>query len=440
MSVKNKQVNLEAQLEVIIDYRGKTPPKSDHGIVALSAKSVKMNRIDYSKAYYISPETYKKFMTRGFPKKGDVLLTTEAPLGCIATLDRDGICTAQRLLTLRGKQGVLHNEYLKYYLQSAEGQHELLSRASGSTVQGIKRSEFKNIEISLPDFLTQQKIATILTSLDDKIELNQRMNKTLEEMAQALFKCWFVDFEPTRAKMAGESPESICTRLKITPEILALFPNKLDESASVPIPEGWGISSLDQFIEFNPRERLVKGEEAPYLEMSALPINSCWPNPPVQREFKSGTKFRNGDTLLARITPCLENGKTAYVNCLNDNEIAWGSTEYYVMRPKQGIPSEMVYLIARDPEFRACAISSMTGTSGRQRAQKNVIEAYEYALPTIESDLFMTFGEVAASLFSQIKNNALEMESLSQLRDTLLPKLLSGEISVENVEGDLGNG
>ncbi|MGL6167881.1 MAG: restriction endonuclease subunit S, partial [Fusobacteriaceae bacterium] len=190
-----KVENLEDNLESLIDYRGKTPEKSDKGIVVLSAKSVKMNYIDYSNAYFISKETYKKFMVRGFPKKGDILMTTEAPLGCITELDRDNISVAQRLLTLRGRKEILNNKYLKYYLQSEIGQHELLSRATGTTVQGIKRSEFSKVNIVLPPLETQQKIASILSSLDDKIELNNEMNKTLEEMAQTLFKRWFIDFE-----------------------------------------------------------------------------------------------------------------------------------------------------------------------------------------------------------------------------------------------------
>ena len=107
-----KEVNLVDCLESLIDYRGKTPKKSDDGILTLSAKSVKMGYIDYNQAYFISQETYDKFMVRGFPKKGDVLMTTEAPLGCIARLDRDDVSVAQRLLTLRGKEGILNNDYL----------------------------------------------------------------------------------------------------------------------------------------------------------------------------------------------------------------------------------------------------------------------------------------------------------------------------------------
>lgn len=103
---------MENVLEAIIDYRGKTPKKSETGIPTLSAKTVRNNYIDYNNCYYISEDEYKRFMVRGFPKIGDILLTTEAPLGMTAKLDRDDVAIAQRLLTLRGKAGILDNDYL----------------------------------------------------------------------------------------------------------------------------------------------------------------------------------------------------------------------------------------------------------------------------------------------------------------------------------------
>lgn len=170
---------LEDILEEIIDYRGKTPKKSEKGIATLSAKSVKNNHIDYSQCYYISEEEYKKFMVRGFPKKGDILLTTEAPLGIVAKLDRSGVCVAQRLLTLRGKKNILDNDFLLYYLQSPIGQYKILSKESGTTVTGIKQSEFRKIEIDIPCYEEQIKISKILSKIDEKIIVNNNINKNL---------------------------------------------------------------------------------------------------------------------------------------------------------------------------------------------------------------------------------------------------------------------
>ena len=170
---------MEDALEALIDYRGKTPKKSESGIETLSAKSVKNGFIDYSQCYYISEDEYKRFMVRGFPKKGDILLTTEAPMGMVAKLDKENVAVAQRLLTLRGKKDILDNDFLMYYLQSSQGQAALKARETGTTVTGIKQAEFRKIELELPSFEYQVKIASVLRSIDDKIELNKMINDNL---------------------------------------------------------------------------------------------------------------------------------------------------------------------------------------------------------------------------------------------------------------------
>ena len=177
--MKYKSYIMEDALDSIIDYRGKTPQKSETGIQVLSAKSVRDGYIDYAQCYYISPDEYKRFMVRGFPKKGDVLLTTEAPLGVVARLDRDDVAIAQRLLTLRGKDGILDTGYLYYYLKSPGGQAKLKEKESGTTVTGIKQSEFRRIEIDVPEITVQKKIVSILQNIDLKIALNNKINKNL---------------------------------------------------------------------------------------------------------------------------------------------------------------------------------------------------------------------------------------------------------------------
>jgi len=207
-----EEVLLVDKLESVIDYRGKTPKKSKEGVITLSAKSVKMGYIDYSKAYHISEETYEQFMVRGFPKKGDVLMTTEAPLGCIAKLDREDVALAQRLLTFRANELELNNDYLMYFLMSPRGQYELKSRASGTTVQGIKKAEFVKVKILLPPLQTQKRIADILSAYDDLIENNLKRIKLLEEAAQNIYKEWFVHlrfpgYENTPVNEETELPE-----------------------------------------------------------------------------------------------------------------------------------------------------------------------------------------------------------------------------------------
>ena len=174
-----KEYLMEDALDALIDYRGKTPNKAETGIPTLSAKSVKNNYIDYSECYYISSEEYKRFMVRGFPQVGDILLTTEAPMGVVARLDRDDVALAQRLITLRGKVGILDNDYLLYLLQSPYGQGLLKEKETGTTVTGIKQAAFRKIVVRLPDYKIQQKISSILRTIDDKIAVNKKINDNL---------------------------------------------------------------------------------------------------------------------------------------------------------------------------------------------------------------------------------------------------------------------
>lgn len=177
--MKYNIVKMEDALDALIDYRGKTPSKAENGIQTLSAKSVKNGYIDYSQCYYISEEEYKQFMVRGFPQIGDILLTTEAPMGLVARLDRDDVAIAQRILTLRGKKDVLDNDYLMYYLQSPKGQAALKARETGTTVTGIKQAEFRKIELELPNLDYQTKVSGIIRAFDKKIELINAINNNL---------------------------------------------------------------------------------------------------------------------------------------------------------------------------------------------------------------------------------------------------------------------
>ena len=195
LDMKYDIYKMEDVLESIIDYRGRTPKKSDKGIPTLSAKSVKNNYIDYSNCYYISEVEYKKFMVRGFPQRGDILLTTEAPMGMVARLNRDDVAVAQRLLTLRGKRGILENDYLMYWLQSPDGQAALIARETGTTVTGIKQAEFRKVLIPLPDISVQNRISSVFRCIDEKIQINKDINNNLEQQAKAIFANEFLSVE-----------------------------------------------------------------------------------------------------------------------------------------------------------------------------------------------------------------------------------------------------
>ena len=173
-----KTDRIENLIDALIDYRGKTPQKDNQGIPLITAKIVKNGRIDTPEEF-LAHDDYDSWMRRGYPQIGDVVLTTEAPLGEVAQISYLPVALAQRIVTLRGKEGILDSTYLKYFLQSEIGQKRLSARETGTTVTGIKQSELRKVEITYPSFPTQREIASILKSIDDKIEHNNHINHNL---------------------------------------------------------------------------------------------------------------------------------------------------------------------------------------------------------------------------------------------------------------------
>jgi type I restriction enzyme S subunit len=453
-----QQLPLSEAVDALIDYRGKSPRKTSFGVPLITAKIVKRGTI-LPATEYIAEEDYDSWMVRGLPKAGDVVVTTEAPLGEVAQLADENVALAQRIVTLRGAEGLLQNNYLRYVMQGAYIQGQLESRATGSTVKGIKQSELRKIILPIPPEHEQNEIASHLSTLDDKIRINHQINQTLEQIAQAIFKSWFVDFEPVKAKITAleaggseddallaamqaisskgetelarlqaEQPEQYA-ELRATAE---LFPSAMQDSELGEIPEGWGVDHLSELVQFNPRRSLKKGTLAPCLDMRNVPTSGHLAEDVVLREMNSGTKFVNGDTLLARITPCLENGKTAYVDFLDSDQVGWGSTEYIVMRSHEPYPESMSYFIARDGNFRQHAIQSMTGTSGRQRANAKALAELPWLI--YPRRLTEAFDRIATPYLKLAKSHGNQSKSLSAIRDSLLPKLLSGELDITKVD------
>lgn len=262
--------------------------------------------------------------------------------------------------------------------------------------------KLSTIEFPAPPFEIQHRIADILSAYDDLIENNRKQIKLLEEAAQRLYKEWFVDLR---------------------------FPGYEHTKITDGVPEGWEKCSLGDVIEFDPKVQLTKDQMKQFVPMSALNTSSMVLD---MAEFSettsnSGSKFQNGDTLLARITPCLENGKTAFVHGIQSSEGAVGSTEYIVMRSKRLNPY-MVYLHARTDGFRQSAINSMSGSDGRQRVKADKLKALSYLLPP--ATVVNQFGQFAAPIFELLFDLNEQIFQATQARDRLLPKLMNGEVEV----------
>jgi len=189
------------------------------------------------------------------------------------------------------------------------------------------------------------------------------------------------------------------------------------------------LCNITELVEFNPRRQLAKGTIAPYLEMAKVSTSVFHPDEWYARVFTSGTKFHNGDALLARITPCLENGKSAYVTFLGEGETGWGSTEFIVLRAKEPIHPLFAYALVRNDDFRSFAEGCLEGSSGRQRVNVDHLMNYEVYRPNEER--IDEFNRLAESMLPKMCLNMRQLRCLQMLRDTLLPRLMSGEIHVK---------
>lgn len=289
-----------------------------------------------------------------------------------------------------------------YWFRSRLGRGSIRAIVSGTNVKGIRGSELKNVLVPMLDLDDQLRISDALSAYDNLIENNRRRSVLLEESARLLYRKWFVHLR---------------------------FPGHEHVKVAHGVPEGWGRTLLPALIDINPTERIDRAKEAWYVPMAALSETGMIVD---RRDFERRTshtavKFRNGDVLLARITPCLENGKTAFVYFLDEDEVACGSTEFIVLRGMK-ISSHFVYCLSRTYDFREHAIKSMIGSSGRQRVQTSCFS--EYLTPLPPSLLLREFDCSVEPMFEQIVVLQRENEKLSQARDLLLPRLMSGEIQV----------
>ncbi|GAA4651558.1 hypothetical protein GCM10023116_38420 [Kistimonas scapharcae] len=267
---------------------------------------------------------------------------------------------------------------------------------------GIRGNDLKNLPIHVPPLSQQKAIAALLTNYDDLIENNRRRIQLLEESARVLYLEWFVHLR---------------------------FPGHEHVEKVEGVPEGWKPTFLPDVVDVNPKESIPKDHEAWYVPMASLSETSMTADPKYfERRTKHTTvKFRRNDTLLARITPCLENGKTGFAYFLKEDEVACGSTEFIVLRGNK-VSAEFTYFLARSYPLRETAINSMTGSSGRQRVQVSCLNEYRVPLPP--SHLLNEFDKVVRDNFVQIRLLMEQNTRLEQARDLLLPRLMNGEIAV----------
>lgn len=310
-----------------------------------------------------------------------------------------------------GPAAPVRAEFATFALRTREHQEWMKSFCShGATMASLNQDILRQVRLPDIPLPNQDAIVSVLRALDDLIENSRRRVEVLEEMARAIYREWFVHFRyPGHERVP------------------------LVDSALGPIPEGWEVLPSSQALQINPKVALKRGTKCRYVAMRDLDEHWMHCGTSDWRDSPTGSKFVNGDTLFARITPCLENGKTGFVQFLEEGEAACGSTEFVVLRGQKVGPA-FTYLLARNPEFRGHAVASMSGASGRQRVRNECFDSYLVATPP--RPISQKFEQAVRPLFELGWSLHQQAAELGSLCDLILPRLVTGQIDVSSLDLD----
>jgi type I restriction enzyme S subunit len=340
--------------------------------------------------------------------EGDLIVAmteqAEGLLGSSAIIPRSGVYLHnQRLGLVQIRDRTQADQHFIYYLFNSKSvRQQIRGSASGTKIRHTAPSRIAAVKVSVPPLPMQRQIAGILSAYDELIENSQQRIRILEGMARALYREWFVHF-----RFPGH-------------EKLSRVASPLGD-----FPQGWEVKRVPECVNINPRVVVPRDGEKSFVPMGCVANDSMLITDIESRDGNSGAKFQNDDTLFARITPCLENGKTGFVQFLPDAPaVACGSTEFIVLRSRTLTP-EFVYLLARSDGFRGNAIKSMSGASGRQRVQERCFDDFKIAHPP--RALLDRFSAIVAPSFRMIQKLHLQIQNLRRTRDLLLPRFLSGQ-------------
>lgn len=313
--------------------------------------------------------------------------------------------------------------FIHYWLRSDFARSRFAREGNGTGIQNLSQGFLADLDILLPPLPEQRAIAATLGALDDKIELNRKMNATLEAMARALFRDWFVDFGPTRAKMEGRAPY-------LSPDLWSLFPDRLDAEGK---PEGWEVFRLGDIADQHTRAVSPSENPGELFEHFSLPAFDKGQNPALDRgaTIKSNkTLIPSGAILLSKLNPeiarvWLPEAPTGHT------QIA--STEFLAYTGKNGVGRGLLFCLFSDDDFRTMLHAMVTGTSkSHQRISPPDLLRREAIVGNAE--MFRCFEDAVSPLLDRALANRSESRTLAHTRDLLLPRLMSGEIRVRDAE------
>lgn len=435
MSSNNKCVEVEnknwsklklGELCEVIDSLHKSPKYVDVGYPMIRVKDMEEGYLELKNTAFVTKEVFEEFTKKHKPRKGDILFSRVGSYGITTFVNKNKeFCLGQNTVVITNCKEGIDNKYLYYALVSTNVKEQIEKYVTGSTQKTISMKSIKALEIFIPTIKEQKSIAKVISDIDDKIETNNKINKTLEEMAQAIFKQWFVDFEfPNEEGKPYKSSGG-----------------EMVESELGMIPKGWVVTSLNDIVDiFNGYS--YKGKELSESKDAMITIKNFDRNGGYKvdglKEIVISDKVKPhhyveiNDIIVAHTdltqgaeiigNPILVHSKGKY------DKLIMSMDTVKVKSKIKEINNALLYLILKDYRFKQYALGYVNGTTVLHLS-KSTIPQYNIAVPTDKS-LMIQLGNCLSSVMSKVANNVKENEKLISIRDTLLPKLMSGEIRV----------
>ena len=395
------------------------------GVPIISGQHLHGSRVDDEPRFNFISDEHAERLRGANVRKGDVIFTHRGNIGQVAYVPKnakyDRYVISQSQFYMRPDPSQAIPEFLTAYFKTAEGQHDLLANTSQVGVPSIAQpvTYLRTLDVPLPSVEEQRAIAHVLGTLDDKIELNRRMNETLAAMARALFQSWFVDFDPVRAKIDGRDTG-------LPTEIAGLFPDRLVDSELGQIPDSWSTGYLSELATVAPKQinpSNVAGD-TPYIGLEHMPRRSValsdWGT--ATKITSSKSVFKKGDFLFGKLRPYFHKVGIAPVDGIC-------STDIVVVTPRIAKLDSFVLAVISSESFVAYTDRSSTGTKMPRTTWKQMAG---FRLPLPPSELMERYSDIARLWFNRIVNNIQESKGLASVHDALLPKLVSGDTYLYN--------
>lgn len=402
-----EEFSLAELAKEVVDNRGRTCPVGETGLPLIATNCIRNDLLypAYETTRFVSDETYNTWF-RGHPQPGDLIFVTKGSPGRVCWApDPVDFCIAQDMVALRPDSDKVYPKYLFALLRSPEVQRRIANMHVGTLIPHFKKGDFDKLLLPVPPRKHQELVGDLYFALSERVDLLQKSNRLIESMAQAIFKSWFIDFDPVRAKAEGREPEGVDA------ETAALFPIEFEDSELGPIPKGWHIVRVGDVMELAYGKALKESDRTPG------PVVVMGSNGPIGSHSE---RLVEGPGIVVG-----RKGNPGTVSWIDEDFFPIDTTFYVI--PKGTSPLSYLYFA-----LQGCYLPNLAADSAVPGLNRNFAYACTIIIPSVE--LERAFGDLYTTLRSKVQAHAALIATLTQIRDHLLPRLISGKLRIPEAQ------